>query len=137
MMFRRITGVLTAVCMLHLSFVASDAACAAHMSSTHMSSTHMSSAHGMSGGMPMASGPADMDATMAGDAAAGEKANRHQCDTPAQADCCHAFASCTPTFAATGLASGLPAIERGEVPQSVIDMPLSELVAPATPPPKL
>ncbi len=126
MLLRRFTGVLTAACMIHLSVVASDGACA----------THAGGAHDMAGGMATASGSAEMDTMMSPDSAVGEKATSHQCETPIQPDCCRALASCSSTFSVTASTAGLPAIQRGEILQNVSEMPRSEMVAPATPPPK-
>lgn len=126
MMLRRLTGLLTAASMLHLTVVASDAACA----------THMMSGEIMMDGAPMTADAAGMSAEMSDRAQTDDaQASRH-CDTPVQPDCCSALASCASTFAVASSISDAPAIEHGAIAQGVVDMPLSELVAPATPPPK-
>ena len=132
MLLRRLAGVLTAACMLHLSVVASDAACG----------THMASGRAFPDVGQVASDATDMDTDMAMDAvlaahpAPGEDGRSRECDTPVQPDCCRAVASCAQTFAAPDSAPRLPAIEPVRIPQSVMAVPLSELVAPDTPPPK-
>jgi hypothetical protein len=84
----------------------------------------------------MASDAADMSAEMADHAPATEARSGHQCDTPVQSDCCSALASCATTFAVSRSHSAVPVIEHGLISHSAIDIPLSESVAPATPPPK-
>jgi hypothetical protein len=109
MVLRRLAGVLTALFMLHLSLVASDAACAAHM-----------------GGRAQMPGHADH----------GQEQHQRPYETPVQPNCCQALASCGSAFAASASRTAPPAPSRVAIPRSVIDMPLSELVAPDTPPPK-
>ena len=132
MMLRRLTGVLTAACMFHLSVVASDAACATHM----MGGDMMMDGEMTMDGASMPPGATDLSTTPADHASTSAARSGHQCDTPVQSDCCTALASCTTTFAVSTSRSAGPVVEHGAIARSVFDIPRSESVAPATPPPK-
>lgn len=126
MSFRRFAGALTALLMLHLSLVASDAVCATHTTGHARNAQHQSAPGGES--------RADMSAQMAHHGAHDQR--QRPCETPSQANCCQALASCGASFAASATRSLPPARANALVPSSVIDIPLSELAAPEPPPPK-
>jgi hypothetical protein len=128
MLLRRVTGVLTAVLMLHLSVVASDVVCATHMTAAHVDVGARQTHH--------AEASTDMGADMANQTGLEQHHGEHPCDTPVQPNCCQALASCGSVFAATNSPSRAPAIGRERIARAVTDMPASELVAPDTPPPK-
>jgi hypothetical protein len=130
MLLRRLAGILTALLMLHLSFVASDVACATHMLAGH---AEMSTGQATGLGSAHAAG---MAATMANHGSQSRDQHHRPCETPSQANCCQALASCGSTFAASAARSSMPSLQRDVFPRSVIDIPLSELVGPDTPPPK-
>jgi hypothetical protein len=128
MRLRRLYGIVTALLMLHISFVASDAACATHM--TAGNHAEMSSA-AHSGGM---AADASMHSQMAH--AAGRAQQQQPCETPSQANCCQALASCGSAFVSSDARSALPTLTRSEIFRRTVDTPASVFVAPDTPPPK-
>jgi hypothetical protein len=121
---RRFAALALTASLLHLSFVRADVACATHqthsaeIASRHVSvddSHHAENAH----------------ATPAGD-------HESACETPAQPDCCHAMVSCSPALGLTCKEVILTTDrEPGSVVSFIVNGPLSRLIAPDPPPPKL
>ena len=121
---------LTALFMLHLTFVASDAACATHMVLGHAA---MGAAAVVMHAPPQAM---DMGAETVNQHAGSQRHPQRPCDTPAQPNCCQALATCGTAFTASATRSNAPPRSHAGVARSVVDMPVSELTAPDTPPPK-
>ena len=120
MVGRRTAGMLVAAFMLHLNFVEADAACASHGRET--AATH-----------PATAAHHHASPTQS-DQGAGQKA---PCDTPSQADCCQALASCTMLLGVNGEGQSFAGVPgQDHVRSSTIDSPVSLLVPPDTPPPK-
>ena len=60
------------------------------------------------------------------------------CRTPATPMCCQALTSCAAVMSVTQARSfGYVSVVRSAVPRSVSDMPLSEILAPDPPPPRV
>ena len=118
----RIAAVLLSVLLLHLNFARADVACSAHAGHSAKASQghHAGAAHHE---MPSsAPGPH----------------SEKSCDTPAQADCCLALTSCSVALGAAD-ASDVSTSERPHdgVVAATMSAPVSRLVAPEPPPPRL
>ena len=122
MLVRRISGMITALLMLHLTFVGADLACAEHGDRSADEHRGMMAHH-------------EHHTTAAH--TEGVTATDQPCETPTQPQCCHAMTSC-----AVGAA-----LERGMGPDSVppirdviesaiMRLPLSQVTSPDPPPPK-
>jgi hypothetical protein len=113
---------MTAAFMLHLNALAADAACATHAGA----SVPVGASHHGSGGHGHGANAASQ----------GRESVNEPCQTPSQAHCCEAMATCS----TIGVGSHVcPA--RGEIPDSsMIDSAtgtlLTRFIAPETPPPK-
>lgn len=109
---RRLTALLLASAVLHLSVARADADCDMH--------THDAPATGHEGMHHDASAPAEDE----------------QCETVAS-DCCLALLSCAPMLRVSEVAmtSDSP-LARVAILQAVIELPLSRTTAPEPPPPK-
>jgi hypothetical protein len=117
-MVRRLAALLTALLMAHLTFVGSDFACAAHPGDT--------------AGMPHAMAHHAEAATTSEVATDGAP-----CRTPAVPMCCQGITSCGPVSSLMETARLAGVIVASKiVPESVRDLPLSEIVAPDPPPPR-
>jgi hypothetical protein len=128
MLARRLAAVFMAFLMLHLSVVSSDAACATHMSDAHAHGASMSMGSGSMGGGSMGSMHEHRGALQEPQA---------PCDTPVQPNCCQALASCATVFAVGRASAAAHRPERAGIAATQLRIPLSELIAPDPPPPKI
>jgi hypothetical protein len=128
MLARRLAAVFMAFLMLHLSVVSSDAACATHMSDAHAHVASMSMGSGSMGGGSMGSMHEHRGAVQEPQA---------PCDTPVQPNCCQALASCATVFAVGRASAAAHRPERAGIAATQLRIPLSELIAPDPPPPKI
>jgi hypothetical protein len=118
---RRVAGALVGLLMLHLSFVRADVACAAHgdrhgRATSAMQHHTASHAHGT---------PSE------------SQGREKPCDTPRQADCCQALASCALLLAFNGDDGASSIVSAHDaVRGAVVSIPLSLIVPPDPPPPK-
>jgi hypothetical protein len=128
MLARRLAAVFMAFLMLHLSVVSSDAACATHMSDAHAHGASMSMGSGSMGGGSMGSMHEHRGAVQEPQA---------PCDTPVQPNCCQALASCATVFAVGRASAAAHRPERAGIAATQLPIPLSELIAPDPPPPKI
>jgi hypothetical protein len=128
MLARRLAAVFMAFLMLHLSVVSSDAACATHMSDAHAHGASMSMGSGSMGGGSMGSMHEHRGAVQEPQA---------PCDTPVQPNCCQALASCATVFAVGRASAAAHRPERAGIAATQLRIPLSELIAPDPPPPKI
>jgi hypothetical protein len=122
MLVRRLSGLLTGLLMLHLSFVGWDLACAQHGDRPASAHNNMLGHHGHH------VAAARVESATASD---------QPCETPTQPACCHAMTSCAINAAferGTRLASVPPA--RNVIELAVIRVPLSQITSPDPPPPK-
>jgi hypothetical protein len=122
-MLRRLTGFVTSLLMLQLSFAASDLACARHDGERSPVSSNDAEHHG--------------HASASVHQAADTLDESDSCEIPAQRDCCAALASCGPSMgmlAATRVAQTHAIALRVDV--SDTGKPLSLTAAPEPPPPK-
>jgi hypothetical protein len=118
-MLRRFAGLLTGLLMAHLTFVGNDFACAAHPGDT-AGVQHAMAHHGHS-------------ATTSENAAT----ENVPCRTPAVPMCCQGLTSCAPVLSVTEAAPVAHVMDASKtVPESVRDLPLSEIIAPDPPPPR-
>ncbi|MFL5612458.1 MAG: hypothetical protein ACJ796_02220 [Gemmatimonadaceae bacterium] len=118
-MLRRLAALITGLLMTHLIFVGSDFACAAHPGDT-AGVRHAMAHHGHS--------------ATTSETAATESA---PCRTPAAPMCCQGLTSCAPLLSLTEAAPVARVIDASKtVPESVRDLPLSEIIAPDPPPPR-
>jgi hypothetical protein len=119
---RRLSGFLLAGFMLHLNVERADLACALH--SDHVTPAPAAHAHG-----------AAHDAM---NAAHHGVAESESCQTPAQPDCCQALASCSLVLGIDDAPMRVGSTQlHSAVRASVESAPLSRLIAPDPPPPKL
>jgi len=119
-MLRRVAALLTGLLMVHLTFVGSDFACAVHPGDT--------------AGVPHAMAHHGHSATTSENAAA----ERAPCRTPAVPMCCQGLASCASVLSMTEAArvAGVT-VTKNTLPESVRDLPRSEIIAPDPPPPRV
>jgi hypothetical protein len=108
--------------------VSSDAACATHMSDAHAHGASMSMGSGSMGGGSMGSMHEHRGAVQEPQA---------PCDTPVQPNCCQALASCATVFAVGRASAAAHRPERAGIAATQLRIPLSELIAPDPPPPKI
>ena len=123
---RRFAAFALATSLLHLNVVRADAACAHHESD---------SAPAQPADHPVL--PHHDVAETTTPASDGHTGHETPCDTPAQSDCCEAFASCTPGMEIAAemfvAAAGLPPDDAIGV---FFEMPLGRVTTPDPPPPK-
>ena len=117
-MLRRVAALLTALLMAHLTFVGSDFACAAHPGDT--------------GGVPHAMAHHAGSATPSEDA----PTDSAPCRTAATPMCCQGLTSCTPLSLTEPARLASAMVATNTVPESVRDLPLSEIIAPDPLPPR-
>jgi hypothetical protein len=122
-MFRRLTGIVSSLLMLQLTFAASDLVCARHDGGSPTAHHHQSG--------HAATASADMHHSA--DAVESSKS----CEVPVRSDCCAALASCGPSI---GIAVATRAQEIRSIDLSIdaptADSPASLTPAPEPPPPK-
>jgi len=121
---RRLVALTVGAAMLHLnaSFLRADLACAEHSNTGHMqASAAMHQQH---------DGTHDVSHSLAG-------ATNEQCEAPAQADCCHAMASCSPSVGELRSSGDVAVAGVGDcAPLLAQSLPTSRDTAPEPPPPR-
>jgi hypothetical protein len=123
MMVRRLSGFLLAGFILHLNVERADLACAAH--ADHVTPAPAAHVHG---GHHRA----------VANAGHGGVTESESCQTPAQPDCCQALASCSLVLGIDDAPQRVSSRESHFVILAGIQTaPLSRLIAPDPPPPKL
>lgn len=122
MVARCLSGILTGLLMLHLTFVGADLTCAQHGNRPARTREHAMGHH---------------DRHIA--AAHGETvaAADQPCETPTQPECCHAMTSCAISAAFQGGVhpGSIPPVRQAIEP-AVMRVPLSQITSPDPPPPK-
>lgn len=118
-MARRFVAILTCLMTLHLTMVGGDSVCAKHAG--HLSGMQHGNEH----------------APQAGPGADQMGANGAPCETPILPTCCHALTSCSTLSMGVSSAQSRVIVERVPVPQSANDLPLSEIITPDPPPPRV
>ena len=118
-MARRFVALLTCLLTLHLTLVGSDSVCAKH---TGHSSEML---HGNQHAPQTVRGADQMGA------------NGAPCETPVLPGCCHALTSCSTVSVGESSAPSRVIVERVPIPESANDLPLSEIIAPDPPPPRV
>jgi hypothetical protein len=110
--------------MLHLNFVAVDAACAEHAG---VPGAGMGTAHQHASMHERGSSAAGIERIVKlGDA----------CQTPTQAECCHAMASCSTIGVASAVQTSRSLVAAPTLIASATETMLSRAIAPDPPPPK-
>ncbi|MEO6876917.1 MAG: hypothetical protein ABI205_00450 [Gemmatimonadaceae bacterium] len=122
MKLRRLAGWATIALLLHLNVASSDAACATQAGMASAAMAGSTPSHSMSG--------------MAGNGGQHQQHGVAPCETPSQANCCQALVSCSAVFTINRALALAPSVARAAIPGSVIDVPLSRIIAPDPPPPK-
>jgi hypothetical protein len=121
---RRLVSLLTAAFMLHLNFVAVDAACVEHPGG---GGAGMGTAHQHASMHEHGSSSAGVERTVKlGDA----------CQTPTQTECCHAMASCSTIGVASAVQTSRSPIAAPTIIACATETMLSRAIAPDPPPPK-
>ena len=119
-MLRRFIAALTWLFMAHLTIVGSDFACAAH-SGDAAAPSHTMMHHGHA-------------STSSHDA----RADQAPCRTPAVPMCCQALTSCAATVSLTESHYAQHIARDGTaIPAALSEMPLSQIIAPDPPPPRV
>ena len=120
MLTRRLTGLLVAILMLHLTLVGADFSCAQHGDRGTVSHHQATRSH------------AGMTA-----AAVEASATEQPCQTPTQPECCRAMTSCAinATLGVPGDTQDRPVV-REAIVSALMRIPRSPITAPDPPPPK-
>lgn len=122
MLARRLSGLITGLLMLHLTFVGADFACADHGNRPAQAREHTMGHH------EHHVAAAHVEAAIA---------TEHPCETPTQPECCHAMTSCAISAAfERGTRSDLVPLLRDVIEPALTRVPLSRITAPDPPPPK-
>lgn len=120
MLARRLSGLITGLLMLHLTFVAADLACAEHGDRPAQGHQHDMRDH-------QHAAAAHVETAAATD---------QPCETPTQLQCCHAMTSCAITAASErARLRSVPPL-RDVIEAAVMRAPLSQVTSPDPPPPK-
>jgi hypothetical protein len=102
--------------MANLAFASSNPVCAKHTGGHHASES-------------------SMPGTDHHDGTGSEKG---PCNIPSRADCCQAVTSCAPSLSLAAVISSLDAIrDHAGQPSSIDEVPLTRLIPPDPPPPKV
>jgi hypothetical protein len=122
MLARRLSGLITGLLMLHLTFVGADLACAehgdrapqGHAPATAHHERHVVAAH--------------VEASVTPD---------QPCETPTQTECCRAMTSCAvnAAFERGAPLESVPPV-RSAIEPAALRAPLSQITSPDPPPPK-
>jgi hypothetical protein len=118
MWLRKLSGLLLMLTLANLAVASSDLVCAKH-----------------AGGHQAApeSGAPDMDHH-----AGSDSPETHRCNLPARSDCCAAMISCAPSVSLAAAVTGFDApTAHVAQPGSTDEVPLTRLIPPDPPPPKV
>ena len=114
---RRLSGLLLVLTMANLAFVGSDVVCAKHAGGHHAAPTSAST---------------DMNHHD------GDTQPNEPCNIPARSDCCQMVTSCAPSMSLAAAVSDLDEVfTHHEQPRSIDELPLTRLIPPDPPPPKV
>jgi hypothetical protein len=121
-MLSRLSGLIAALLMLHLTFVGAALSCVEHGGRSAQGHEHAMARHAHPAAGAHAESAAETD---------------RPCDTPVQQGCCHAMTSCamSAAFAQVAGTQSVPPI-RDAIAAAIMRAPRSPITAPDPPPPK-
>src|SRR4051812_44651125 len=114
---RRLFGPLLMMTMANIAVASSDLVCARHAGGHHAAADSS---------MPRS------------DHHDGTGSDKDPCNIPSRADCCQAITSCAPSLSLAAVVTSLDGIRgRSAQPSSIDEVPLTRLIPPDPPPPKV